>query len=148
MICGLKQVSEKNRCKVTISFPSKQSLDNHMSVGESCYYPNLDMSFTMEIKLAPKVLVRQLTYPDINNLEDLKAFWMVNTLLVPKLELEEVSTRYLSSSTIDSEEEEKVDEIDNKPAPALVVKEENIDEEHIPDNNRKRKKFKWWSYER
>lgn len=104
------------------------------------------MSFTMEIKLAPKVLVRQLTYPDINNLEDLKAFWMVNTLLVPKLEFEEVtSTRYLSSSTIDTEEEEK---IDDKHALELGVKEENFDEEHISDNIRKRKKFKWWSYER
>lgn len=136
-------VSDKNRCKVTISFPSKHSLENHLSIGESCFYPNLDMSFTMEMRLAPKVLVRQVTYPELCNLEDLKAFWMVDNLLVPKLELEEVSTKYLCSPTIDSEEEK----VDDKNALALVVKEENVDEEDIADNNRKRKKFKWWSYD-
>lgn len=103
------------------------------------------MCFIMGMKLAQRVLIRQVTCPDFDNTEELKSFWMVNVPLVPKLELDEVSGKHLSSSTIDSEDE-KVDEIDNKQALAIVVKEEKVDD--TADENQKRKKYKWWSSER
>ncbi|KAI5670495.1 hypothetical protein M9H77_10859 [Catharanthus roseus] len=137
-------VSEKNRFKVTVRFPSRESLDNFLCKSKPCFYPNLDMCFIMGMKLAQRVLIRQVTCPDFDNTEELKSFWMVNVPLVPKLELDEVSGKHLSSSTIDSEDE-KVDEIDNKQALAIVVKEEKVDD--TADENQKRKKYKWWSSE-
>ncbi|KAL3523980.1 hypothetical protein ACH5RR_016814 [Cinchona calisaya] len=148
----IAMVSDKNKLKVTIQFPSKESIESCFGQDNSSFYPDLDMSFIMGLKLAQRVLFMEVNVPRFNDLEELKGFWLVQASLTPKIELEEFIDSSPCSSTInfdDGNKEEKVLEVDEQVVKVEenVVKEENFGEEAVANDFHKTKKYKWWSNE-
>ncbi|KAI3735141.1 hypothetical protein L6452_14629 [Arctium lappa] len=71
-------VSEKTDMNVAIRYPSILSLRTYFSNGISEMYPALDEKFVMGIKLASKVLLRQVPSQEFAENKHLEDFWLVN----------------------------------------------------------------------
>ncbi|XP_027162300.1 protein DYAD-like [Coffea eugenioides] len=151
---SIAMVSEKSKLKVTISFPSKESIESCLDQERPGSNPKLDMCFIMGLKLAQRVLFREVKIPHFGNLEEVKDFWLVRAPLIPKLELEEVSVKSPCSSSTTTMKfgggrlEEKVEEVEKQVIKVEnVVKAEIVSEEATTEDLHKAKKYKWWSNE-
>ncbi|KAJ9553256.1 hypothetical protein OSB04_017301 [Centaurea solstitialis] len=71
-------VSEKTDMNVAIRYPSILSLSTYFKNGISEMYPALDEKFVMGIKLASKVLLRQVPSQEFAQKKHLEDFWLVN----------------------------------------------------------------------
>ncbi|XP_076944345.1 protein DYAD-like [Bidens hawaiensis] len=71
-------VSEKTDLNVAIRFPSLLSLRTYFGNGVTEMYPALDEKFVMGVKLARKVLLRQVPSQEFAEKKHLKDFWLVN----------------------------------------------------------------------
>ncbi|CAI9295770.1 unnamed protein product [Lactuca saligna] len=71
-------VSEKTDLNVAIRYPSILSLRTYFSHGITEMYPALDEKFVMGVKLAGKVLFRQVPSQEFAEKKHLQNFWLVN----------------------------------------------------------------------
>ncbi|KAI3523894.1 hypothetical protein L1887_02380 [Cichorium endivia] len=71
-------VSEKRDLNVAIRYPSILSLRTYFSHGITEVYPALDEKFAMGIKLAGKVLFREVPSQELAEKKHLQDFWLVN----------------------------------------------------------------------
>ncbi|KAI3790791.1 hypothetical protein L2E82_04098 [Cichorium intybus] len=71
-------VSEKRDLNVAIRYPSILSLRAYFSHGITEMYPALDEKFAMGIKLAGKVLFREVPSQELAEKKHLQDFWLVN----------------------------------------------------------------------
>ncbi|CAI9091709.1 OLC1v1026806C8 [Oldenlandia corymbosa var. corymbosa] len=140
-------VSDKNKLKVTVKYPSQAAIDSwSSSQDKACSNPELDLCFIMGYKLAQRVLFADVNVPKFNSVEEIKGFWLVKS---PKLEIEDVPLRTLRSAM---KRDAKKEEIQSEVPKLAIVKVENIvkeeiggDEPEADDATPKMKKYKWWS---
>ncbi|PWA88412.1 protein DYAD [Artemisia annua] len=72
-------VSEKTDLNVAIRYPSVSSLKTYFGCGITEMYPALDEKFVMGIKLARKVLKRQVPSQEFAEKKHLEGFWLVKS---------------------------------------------------------------------
>ncbi|GKA24869.1 hypothetical protein Tco_0710902 [Tanacetum coccineum] len=76
-------VSEKTDLNVAIRYPSVSSIKTYFGGGITEMYPALDEKFVMGIKLARKVLKRQVPSQEFAEKKHLEDFWLVNSNNTP-----------------------------------------------------------------
>lgn len=74
-------VSEKTMDNITVKYPSLEPLTKHFMMSNSRVsetFPSLDEKFTMDLKLASKVLYREVSSQEFADNMAFKSFWMVD----------------------------------------------------------------------